>query len=90
MINNILRIVLKRLFASFRTMKGYLGYTGKIDLSGIFPPGIEDIMKSSGYENRFRVCKSDDEYNMEVKDYLKYHRDSFYLDQKNRDGHFRA
>jgi hypothetical protein len=72
-------------------MKQYLkGPSERIDLSDIFPLGIEDVIKSGHYEKRFRLCKSDDEYNKEVVDYYRYHWDSFFLDQKNRDGHFRA
>lgn len=90
MLNNIFRMVFKKLFSCFEIMKRHLSHSGKIDLSDIFPHGIEDILKNSGYENRFRLCKSNDEYNKEVKDYYRYHWDSFYLDQNNRDGHFRA
>jgi hypothetical protein len=89
MINNIFRVVLKKLFSCFGVLKGHLSHSGKIDLSDIFPPGIEDILKNIGCENRFRMCKSKDEYEKEVKDYYRYHWDSFYLDQNNKDGHFR-
>lgn len=90
MINNVIRMIFRRFFACFGIMKELLSHSGKIDLSDIFPPCIEDIIKSDSYEKRFRMCKSNDEYNKEVIDYYKYHWDSFYLDQKNRDGHFRA
>ena len=90
MINNVLRMILRRLSACLGIMKEHLSHSGKIDLSDIFPPGIEDIIMSGSYEKRFRMCKSDDEYNKEVTDFFKYHWDSFYLDQKKRDGHFRA
>ncbi len=89
MINSVLRMLFKKIFASFGKMKAHLSHSGTIDLSDIFPPGIEDIIKSTGYENRFRMCKSNDEYSKEIRDYYRYHWDSFYLDQKNRDGHFR-
>ncbi len=74
-----------------RIIKQYLrGPSERIDLSDIFPLGIEDVIKSGHYEKRFRLCKSDDEYNKEVVDYYRCHWDSFFLDQNNRDGHFRA
>ncbi len=90
MINNLLKMLFKRLTACLGIIKEHLCHSGKIDLSDIFPSGIEEIIKSSTYEKRFRMCKSSDEYNKEVTDCYKYHWDSFYLDQKNRDGHFRA
>jgi hypothetical protein len=72
-------------------MKQYSrGPSERIDLSNIFPLGIEDVIKSGHYEKRFRLCKSGDEYNKEVVDYYRYHWDSFFIDQKNKDGHFRA
>ena len=91
MMNNIVKILFKGLSRRLQIMKQYLrGPSGRIDLSNIFPLGIEDIIKSGHYEKRFRLCKSNNEYNKEVVDYYKYHKDSFYLDQKNKDGHFRA
>jgi hypothetical protein len=89
MMNNMLKIIFKNLSICLKIMKIYFkGPSEVINLSDIFPLGIEDIIKSDQYEKRFRLCKSNAEYNQEVVDYYKYHRGSFYLDQRSRDGHF--
>jgi hypothetical protein len=91
MIINIIKMIFKIISMCLKIMKQYLrGPSGRIDLSNIFPRGIEDIIDNGHYEKRFRLCKSDDEYKKEVVDYYRYHRDSFFLDQKSKDGHFRA
>jgi hypothetical protein len=91
MMNNLIKMIFNNISMCLKIIKIYLrGPTEIIDLSNIFPLGIEDMIKSDQYEKRFRLCKSNDEYNKEVVDYYKYHRDSFYLDQRSRDGHFRV
>jgi hypothetical protein len=91
MINSVTKMVFRNFSRCLKMIKQYLrGPSGRIDLSNIFPLGIEDIIKRGHYEKRFRLCKSDDEYNKEVVDYYKYNWDSFFLDQKSQDGHFRV
>ena len=91
MMNNIVKMIFKRISWRLKMMKQFLrGPTERIDLSNMFPLEIEDILKSEQYEKRFRLCNSNDEYNKEVVDYYKYHSDSFYLDQRSKDGHFRV
>jgi hypothetical protein len=91
MINNIVKMIFKSISRYLKIIKQYLrGPSKRIDLSDIFPLGIEDILKSDQYEKRFRLCNSNDEYNIEVVNYYKYHSDSFYLDQRSKDGHFRV
>jgi hypothetical protein len=91
MMNNMFRMISKRISIFIKIVKIYFrGPSEIIDLSSIFPAGIEDMIKSDQYERRFRLCKSNDEYNKEVVEYYKYHRDSFYLDQRSKDGHFQV
>jgi hypothetical protein len=66
------------------------GPSGRIDLSGIFPARIEDIVNGDFSGNMFSPCDSNDEYDRDVVDCYRCHRASFYLDRTHRDGHFRV